>query len=214
MPIAPGSPAVVAEPVVGVAEAVPRRALGDAVVERLLQAKRLLTVLDRRVVVPEVRVTPANRVQGPRTADLVTGGRVQVERLKGMVQRVGVLALAFEHVRQAQVRAPRRPDRRAGRTGVPAAEVPATRAEYRIDYVMQRVRGAPGVHEPVYYGPDPAAAYDAVLRLSEPQELLAAMDAARAEQARQRLRATLAAHDRGGGVYFDSRAWIITAHRH
>ena len=70
------------------------------------------------------------------------------------------------------------------------------------------------VHEPVHYGPDPAAAYDAVLRLSEPQELLAAMDAARAEQARQRLRATLAAHDRGGGVYFDSRAWIITARRH
>jgi ubiquinone/menaquinone biosynthesis C-methylase UbiE len=70
------------------------------------------------------------------------------------------------------------------------------------------------VHEPVYYGPDPAAAYDAVLRLTEPQDLLAGMDAATAERARRRLRATLAAHDRGGGVYFDSRAWIIPARRH
>ncbi|MER5625241.1 hypothetical protein ABT061_29820 [Streptosporangium sp. NPDC002544] len=30
---------------------------------------------------------------------------------------------------------------------------------------------------------------------------------------RTRLRATLAAHDTGTGVYFDSRAWIITALR-
>jgi hypothetical protein len=29
-----------------------------------------------------------------------------------------------------------------------------------------------------------------------------------------RLRATLDAHNTDGGVYFDSRAWIITARRH
>ncbi|MBN9101962.1 MULTISPECIES: hypothetical protein [unclassified Pseudonocardia] len=43
--------------------------------------------------------------------------------------------------------------------------------------------------------------------------LLADLDAAVAEGARARLRATLDAHDTGGGVYFDSRAWIVTARR-
>jgi ubiquinone/menaquinone biosynthesis C-methylase UbiE len=69
------------------------------------------------------------------------------------------------------------------------------------------------VHEPVYYGPDSATAFDAVLRLWEFKDLLANLDAAAAEQARTRLRATLAAHHTDGGVYFDSRAWIITARR-
>jgi SAM-dependent methyltransferase len=69
------------------------------------------------------------------------------------------------------------------------------------------------VHEPVYYGPDSATAFDAVLRLWEFKDLLANLDAAAAEQARTRLRATLAAHNTDGGVYFDSRAWIITARR-
>ncbi|MCW0213108.1 MAG: methyltransferase domain-containing protein [Pseudonocardia sp.] len=69
------------------------------------------------------------------------------------------------------------------------------------------------VHEPVYYGPDAAAAFDAVLRLWEVKDLLAGLDAAAAERARTRLRTTLAAHHTDGGVYFDSRAWIITARR-
>ena len=69
------------------------------------------------------------------------------------------------------------------------------------------------VHEPVYYGPDSATAFDAVLRLWEVKDLLAGLDAATAEQARTRLRATLAAHNTDGGVYFDSRAWLITARR-
>lgn len=70
------------------------------------------------------------------------------------------------------------------------------------------------VHEPVYYGPDTATAYDAVLRLLRFDDLLADLDAETAEQARTRLRATLTAHDTGSGVYFDSRAWIVTARRH
>jgi SAM-dependent methyltransferase len=70
------------------------------------------------------------------------------------------------------------------------------------------------VHEPVYYGPDSATAFDAVHRLWEVKDLLADLDAVTAEQARTRLRATLAAHNTDGGVYFDSRAWIITARRH
>ncbi|MFD5895955.1 class I SAM-dependent methyltransferase [Streptomyces sp. NPDC060366] len=69
------------------------------------------------------------------------------------------------------------------------------------------------VHEPVYYGPDSATAMDNVLRLLKFQDLLTDLDAATADQARTRLRATLDAHDTDNGVYFDSRAWIVTAHR-
>jgi SAM-dependent methyltransferase len=69
------------------------------------------------------------------------------------------------------------------------------------------------VHEPAYYGPDSTSAYHAVLKLYEPKDLLATMDTATVEHARRRLRATVAAHDTGSGVYFDSRAWIVTARR-
>jgi SAM-dependent methyltransferase len=67
--------------------------------------------------------------------------------------------------------------------------------------------------EPVCYGPDCAAALDSVRGLRHARDLLTSLDAATAEHAPDRLRATLAAHDTGGGVLFDSRAWIITAHR-
>jgi len=70
------------------------------------------------------------------------------------------------------------------------------------------------VHDPVYYGRDSATAYDFVLGLRDTKDLLANLDAATAEHALQRLRATLAVHDTGSGVFFDSRAWIITARRH
>jgi len=69
------------------------------------------------------------------------------------------------------------------------------------------------VHEPVYYGPDGATACDAVLRLLKFEDLLAGLGAADAARARTRLRAVLDAHDTDGGVYFDSRAWIVTARR-
>jgi SAM-dependent methyltransferase len=73
--------------------------------------------------------------------------------------------------------------------------------------------GFTGVDEPVYYGPNPDAAYDLVLGLRDPQERLAGLDAAAAGRARQRLRAVLAEHDTGRGVYFGSRAWVVTARR-
>jgi SAM-dependent methyltransferase len=73
--------------------------------------------------------------------------------------------------------------------------------------------GLTDIHEPVFYGPDCAAAYDAVLGLRHAGNLLASLDATTARHALDRLRATLAAHDTGSGVLFDSRAWIITAHR-
>lgn len=69
------------------------------------------------------------------------------------------------------------------------------------------------VHEPVHYGPDPAAAHDAVLRLRHARDLLDRLDPAAAEPATERLRATLAAHHTDDGVVFDSRAWIVTARR-
>ncbi|HSK96424.1 MAG TPA: methyltransferase domain-containing protein, partial [Euzebyales bacterium] len=73
--------------------------------------------------------------------------------------------------------------------------------------------GFTAVHEPVYYGPDPDAAYDAVLGLRHAGDLLAGLDPATAEEAVDRLRATLTAHRTGNGVLFDSRAWIVTARR-
>jgi ubiquinone/menaquinone biosynthesis C-methylase UbiE len=69
------------------------------------------------------------------------------------------------------------------------------------------------VHEPVRYGQDGAQAYELVLGLRSPRDLLAGLDAAAAEQALCRLRETLAAHQSDSGVFFDSRAWIITATR-
>ncbi|NDL61062.1 class I SAM-dependent methyltransferase [Phytoactinopolyspora mesophila] len=69
------------------------------------------------------------------------------------------------------------------------------------------------VCEPVYYGPDADQACAAVLQLWKATELVTGLDPACAQRAFDRLRATLAAHDTGGGVWFESRAWLITARR-
>jgi SAM-dependent methyltransferase len=73
--------------------------------------------------------------------------------------------------------------------------------------------GFTDVHEPVFYGQDTEAAFDAVLSLWQAEVLLADLDAATTVRAHRRLRASLAAHDTGDGVLFDSRAWIVTAVR-
>ena len=69
-----------------------------------------------------------------------------------------------------------------------------------------------GVHEPVYYGPDAATALRAMLSLQTTRDLLAPLDATRTGHALGQLRAALATHHSSGGVLFDSRAWLITAH--
>jgi SAM-dependent methyltransferase len=69
------------------------------------------------------------------------------------------------------------------------------------------------VHEPVYYGADGAAAFDAVLDLWGFKDLLANLNAAAAEHVRTMLRTAIDAHETDGGVFFDSRAWIVTARR-
>ncbi|MEU0029157.1 class I SAM-dependent methyltransferase [Streptomyces sp. NPDC006335] len=69
------------------------------------------------------------------------------------------------------------------------------------------------VREPVCYGPDTEGALAAVLELRMAKEWLSELDAASAERALDRLRVALDAHDSGDGVWFDSRAWLVVAHR-
>ena len=70
------------------------------------------------------------------------------------------------------------------------------------------------VNEPVFYGRDSAAAFDFVSGFLMTKELLAALGAAAKRGAVERLRATLAEHETESGVWFDSRAWIVTARRY
>jgi SAM-dependent methyltransferase len=69
------------------------------------------------------------------------------------------------------------------------------------------------VHVPVYYGPSVEAALDWIGGFLCTRDILRRLDAAGAERALGRLRETLAQHQRDQGVWFDSRAWIVTAHR-
>jgi len=70
------------------------------------------------------------------------------------------------------------------------------------------------VHEPVYYGPDVAAALDWVQGFTCTNEALERLDSAEASRTVGRLRKTLATHLSDDGVWFNSRAWIINARRH
>ena len=70
------------------------------------------------------------------------------------------------------------------------------------------------IDQPVYYGPDVAAALDWVRGFSCTNQILKQLDPAAASRAVRRLRETLSAHLSDDGVWFNSRAWIITARRH
>ena len=67
------------------------------------------------------------------------------------------------------------------------------------------------VREPVYYGPDVAAALDWTRGFTCTQGILRRLDPAAATHAIQRLREALAAHLSDDGVWFNSHAWIVTA---
>jgi len=69
------------------------------------------------------------------------------------------------------------------------------------------------VSEPVWYGASPDAAADAVLALRIASDPLARLDADETERALDRLRSVMADHDTTDGVWFDSRAWLVTARR-
>ena len=70
------------------------------------------------------------------------------------------------------------------------------------------------VSEPVYYGPDVDAAMDWVRGFACTGEVLKRLDPTAAERALGRLRVALTAHLSDGGVWFNSRAWVVTARRH
>jgi SAM-dependent methyltransferase len=70
-----------------------------------------------------------------------------------------------------------------------------------------------GVDEPVHYGPDAAAALGWVRRFACTNQALQRLDAAAADRALARLHDMLAARAGADGVWFDARAWIVTAHR-
>ena len=69
------------------------------------------------------------------------------------------------------------------------------------------------VHVPVYYGPDAAAALEWTRGFSSVKDVLQRLDPAAAGRALQRLAQALAAHVSAGGVWLDSRAWIVAARR-
>jgi SAM-dependent methyltransferase len=69
------------------------------------------------------------------------------------------------------------------------------------------------VHEPVYYGPDVAAALEWVRGFAHVAKALEQLDSPSTEHALDRLVRTLEAHARTDGIRFDSRAWIVTARR-
>jgi SAM-dependent methyltransferase len=69
------------------------------------------------------------------------------------------------------------------------------------------------VRAAVYYGSDVDAAFEFVSRFAIVQETAARLDIRPRERALDRLRHLLAAHQRADGVWFDSRAWIVSARR-
>jgi SAM-dependent methyltransferase len=69
------------------------------------------------------------------------------------------------------------------------------------------------VSEPVYYGPDVDAAMAWVRGFAYTREILRQLDPTAAERAVGRLREALATHLSDDGVWFNSRAWVVTAHR-
>jgi SAM-dependent methyltransferase len=69
------------------------------------------------------------------------------------------------------------------------------------------------VRQPVYYGPDVAAALNWVRGFACTTETLKRLDPAAAARALERLRGALAAHTTADGIRFNSRAWIVTARR-
>jgi SAM-dependent methyltransferase len=69
------------------------------------------------------------------------------------------------------------------------------------------------VREPVYYGRDVDAALEWVRGFGNVKEALQQLGPESRERALHGLVRTLETHARDDGVWFDSRAWIVTAHR-
>jgi SAM-dependent methyltransferase len=67
------------------------------------------------------------------------------------------------------------------------------------------------VDEPMYFGPDAAAALDWIGGFASTRNVLSRLDPVALARALGRLREALAAHSSGDGVWFGSSAWIVTA---
>lgn len=67
------------------------------------------------------------------------------------------------------------------------------------------------VHEPVYYGDSIQAALDWIGQFQATRKALQSLDADAAAREQARLREVVAGHYRDDGVWFDSRAWIVSA---
>ena len=97
----------------------------------------------------------------------------------------------------------------------PLTEAPFSLADPRTAREILGAAGFTGVEvtelsEPVDYGSQDEA-YDFVLGMT--QDHFARLDPGDVPAAYDRLRAVLAAHDTGAGVWFDSRAWLVVARR-
>lgn len=80
-----------------VAEAVPRGGLPGAVAELLVQGECLLAVSEGVLVVAELGVKSADRVESASLPGRVAGGPVQVKGLPGVVERFAVADRGQEH---------------------------------------------------------------------------------------------------------------------
>ena len=69
------------------------------------------------------------------------------------------------------------------------------------------------IREPVYYGPDVNAALDWVTGFTSVSEALSSLDSEASADALRRLSEMLTTHLGENGVWFNSRAWIVTAER-
>jgi ubiquinone/menaquinone biosynthesis C-methylase UbiE len=69
------------------------------------------------------------------------------------------------------------------------------------------------VREPVHYGVDIAAALDWIRGFTCTSDAMRGLDPVAAERTVRRLRETLADHASDDGVWFSSRAWIVSARR-
>jgi hypothetical protein len=108
------------------------------------------------------------------------------------------------------------PDGPAGLAGAgpdPFSLADPTTVEGILDAAGFAEIGFTDVDEPVYYGPDTAAALDWVRGFASTNELLQRLDPTEAARAIARMRDMLAARLSDKGVWFDSRAWIVTAQR-
>jgi SAM-dependent methyltransferase len=68
-----------------------------------------------------------------------------------------------------------------------------------------------GVREPMYFGPDVAAALDWIGGFASTRDVLSRLDPTAAARILSRLREMLAAHLSSDGIWFASSAWIVTA---